>query len=69
VNYFSGISGRIDATFGTQGLLRDSIPFNLQRISVEKFNYSAIESVKYNYVRKFIYRLIQKDLIKRTVLM
>ncbi len=68
VNYFSKISEKIHATFGTQGLLKDCIPTNFQRISVEKFSHSANKTVKYNYLRKCIYKLMQKDLIKRSVL-
>ncbi len=67
VNYFSGISHKIDATFGTQGLLKDSIHTNFQRISVEKFSHSAEKTIKFNYLRKVVYKILQKDLIKRTI--
>jgi len=63
--YFQKVSGRIDATFGTQGLLEDPIHNNFQRISVEKYPYSARRILKYHYIRKIIYDLFKKGTVKR----
>ena len=64
-DFFRKIEGSIDATFGTQGLLTDSIPSNFQRISVEKFPYPACPITKFYYFRRTIHRLIKKELIIR----
>ncbi len=41
-----------DATFGTQGLLSETIPNHIQRIGFERFKYSAQQSIKAHYFRK-----------------
>lgn len=64
-SFFNSIAESIDLTFGTQGLLTDSIPTNLQRISVEKYSCSARQTINFHYFRKYIYSLMNKDLIKR----
>jgi peptidoglycan/xylan/chitin deacetylase (PgdA/CDA1 family) len=55
-----------DATFGTQGLLADPVRTNFQRIGIERYNYSSNRIVKAHYVRKMIYRSLDKDTITRS---
>jgi peptidoglycan/xylan/chitin deacetylase (PgdA/CDA1 family) len=64
-SFFDRISDKIDITFGTSGLIEDSIPSNYQRISVEKHPYTAADTIKYHYFRKFLYRCMRKDIINR----
>lgn len=64
-DFFDCISDKIDITFGTQGLMTDSILFNYQRISIEKYSYNAVKTIKYHYLRKFLYRCFKKDIIIR----
>jgi peptidoglycan/xylan/chitin deacetylase (PgdA/CDA1 family) len=63
--FFEAIANRIDITFGTSGLMNDTIKTNLQRISVEKLAGTALKTVKFHYFRKLIYQLAGKDIIKR----
>lgn len=64
-NYFNAISGKIEASFGTSGLLNDSVSTNFQRISVEKLNMPASRTVRFHYTRKIFYHIIRKDFIYR----
>lgn len=64
-HFFNSVSDKLDATFGTQGLQRDCILSNFQRISVEKLKYPASETIKYQYTRKIINRLLKRDIINR----
>jgi len=64
-HFFDAISGNMDATFGTNGLMRDSAINNYQRISVEKFNRTAKETIKFHYFRKTVYSVLKKDIIVR----
>lgn len=54
-----------DATFGTQGLLSESIPNHIQRIGFERFKYSAQQSIKAHYFRKILLTKVGKDAILR----
>jgi peptidoglycan/xylan/chitin deacetylase (PgdA/CDA1 family) len=65
-SFFRAISDKVDATFGTSGLLVDTITTNFQRISVEKSKKPAYKAVKFYYARKMIYQLIGKDSIPRS---
>lgn len=64
-SFFTKISPHVDATFGTQGLLTDVIPTNLQRISLEKHEASAVKTIKFHYLRRIIYKYRNKDIILR----
>jgi peptidoglycan/xylan/chitin deacetylase (PgdA/CDA1 family) len=55
----------VDATFGTQGLLTDTIQTNFQRIGIEKYNYTAKRIIKAHYFRKMIYHSLKKDTLTR----
>lgn len=54
-----------DATFGTQGLLTDPVDNNIQRIGIERFNFTANRIVKAHYLRKILYHFLKKDIIQR----
>jgi len=64
-SFFNSISDTIDATFGTQGILKDSISNNYQRLTVEKSEQKAINTLKFHYMKKIIYKLLNKDIINR----
>jgi peptidoglycan/xylan/chitin deacetylase (PgdA/CDA1 family) len=64
-HFFRSVAGKIDATFGTAGLLSDTVPNNYQRISVEKFPQSAERTVRFHYARKIIYDLMGRGSIIR----
>jgi len=66
VSFFNSISDRLDATFGTQGILKDSIVNNFQRLNVEKYEHKAINTLKFHYTKKIIYQLLKKDIINRS---
>jgi peptidoglycan/xylan/chitin deacetylase (PgdA/CDA1 family) len=63
--YFEEIYSAVDATFGTQGLLVDSIKSNYQRISLEKFPFPARRTVKFEYLRNIIYTARKRVVILR----
>ena len=63
--FFNGIHGKIDATFGNQGLMTDCIPENFQRISYEKTGVSAGKMTRFFYTRKIIKSLLRKNAIHR----
>jgi peptidoglycan/xylan/chitin deacetylase (PgdA/CDA1 family) len=65
-DFFKGISSYVDATFGTNGLLQDQIKNNFQRIGVETYKYEASKVLKFHFIRKLIYRKLDKDTIIRT---
>ena len=54
-----------DATFGTQGLLSESIPNHIQRIGFERFKYSAQQSIKAHYFRKILLTRMGRGVIIR----
>lgn len=63
--FFNRLTGNMDATFGTQGLLKDSSVLNHQRIGFERFPQSVKRILKVHYARKWIYGLLNRDIIKR----
>ncbi len=63
--FFNAISSQVDFTFGTQGLLTDSVSTNFQRISLEKHKASAAKTIKFHYLRRIIYQLRNKVIIPR----
>jgi peptidoglycan/xylan/chitin deacetylase (PgdA/CDA1 family) len=63
--FFKGIHGKIDATFGNQGLMTDCIPENFQRISYEKTGVSASKMTRFFYTRKIIKSLFRNNAIHR----
>ena len=65
LDLFRKISDHTDVTFGTHGLLHDIAENNYQRISVEKFDQSALKTIKFHYSRKILYKIFNKDVIKR----
>ncbi|MCL1850151.1 MAG: polysaccharide deacetylase family protein [Bacteroidetes bacterium] len=58
--FFEEIKSDVDVSFGTAGLKNDTIPFNIQRIDVEKNTVKPLKSVlkkKYlKYLGKFLYK-------------
>ena len=63
--FFNLLSPHIDISFGTNGILKDCIATNFQRIGVEKFHHSAKKTIKYHYARKVAYSCLKKDVIRR----
>lgn len=66
--FFDLIGDRIDASFGTLGLLKDEAPRNFQRISVEKSDANACRTVSYQYRRKVLLHMFKKDIIRRSLI-
>jgi peptidoglycan/xylan/chitin deacetylase (PgdA/CDA1 family) len=64
--FFRAVSDRIDATFGTQGLLKDSAVNNFHRVNVEKTKQKAYRTLRFHYLKKIIYQLLNKDRIIRS---
>ncbi len=62
--FFSQIESKVDLTFGTAGLKKDSIPFNLQRIPMEK-NQTSKEIINGQYFYYFLKRFFGQNEIKR----
>jgi len=58
-------TGIVDISFGTGGLINDSFPRNLQRVSLEKPSLPAKKLIAYQLSRKFWKVLIKADSIKR----
>jgi peptidoglycan/xylan/chitin deacetylase (PgdA/CDA1 family) len=54
-----------DATFGTQGLLSETIPNHIQRIGFERFKYTAQQSIKAHYFRKMLLSKMGRGVIIR----
>ena len=59
-------TGLFDITFGTSGLLMDTIPTNFQRISLEKPIVPARKIVSFHLLRKAVKTAIGKGEITRT---
>ncbi len=55
----------VDASFGTQGLLTDTVISNFQRIGIEKYNHTAERIIKAHYLRKILYHSLHRDTIMR----
>ena len=64
--FYEKTKDEFDITFGTQGMLHDSIGNNIQRVNVEKFKQPAHKTIKSHYARKLLYGLLGKDLIVRS---
>ena len=64
--FFDAVSDSLDISFGTQGLLTDSVASNFQRLSVEKHTQSACRTIKFHYGRRIIYKLLSREVIQRT---
>ena len=62
--FFSKIKKEVDLTFGTAGLKADSIPFNIQRIPMEK-PLSGENLIKGEYVYYLVKKIVRKNKIKR----
>lgn len=65
-DFFSAISNDIDITFGTQGMLSDTIPSNFQRVNFEKHTEAPRRVLKFHYTRRIIYKLLSREVIQRT---
>lgn len=63
-NFFKVIQSHVDLTFGSAGIKKDSISFNLQRIAMET-NHSAEEIIKTQYFYCFLKKLGVKNTITR----
>jgi len=63
--FFMSIADFVDLTFGTNGVMRDTIPFNIQRINFEKNQRHARTILIRKLIKGSIYRLLNKGLIYR----
>jgi peptidoglycan/xylan/chitin deacetylase (PgdA/CDA1 family) len=63
--FFDQVRSFANITFGTNGPLKDSIPFNLQRINFEKSLEPAKDILRYQLLRKMYYQILGKDVILR----
>lgn len=57
--------GQIELTFGTSGMISDSVKFHYQRFSLEKPPWPAGKILFHEYTRKFFRKIRRRDLIKR----
>lgn len=64
--FFSRISGWMDATFGTQGHLRDELKTHFQRINLEKFPQRTKRMLKYYYLHSIGHKILGKGIIRHT---
>lgn len=63
-SFFKAIESQVNLTFGSAGIKRDSIKFNLQRIPMEK-NELAEQLIKTQYFYCFLKKLFGKNTIVR----
>lgn len=63
-DFFKKIESKVDVTFGSAGVKKDSIEFNLQRIPMET-EYSAEEIVKTQYLYCLLKKVFGKNVITR----
>jgi len=63
--FFKLMENKVDATFGTQGMLTDPATLNHQRIGIERFSHPTKRMIKAHYFRKIIYKLLRKHIISR----
>ena len=64
--FFEEIKPDVDISFGTAGLKNDTIPYNLQRIGVEKNTSESLESVlKKEYLKYMVKFFLGKNMIYR----
>lgn len=63
-SFFKAIESQVDLTFGSAGIKKDSIKFNLQRIPMEK-NESAEQLIKTQYFYCFLKNIFGKNKIFR----
>jgi peptidoglycan/xylan/chitin deacetylase (PgdA/CDA1 family) len=66
IEFYQSISDKIDATFGTQGMLKDKALNNFHRINVEKTNQPAFQTLRFHYIKQIVYQLVNKDRINRS---
>jgi peptidoglycan/xylan/chitin deacetylase (PgdA/CDA1 family) len=57
--------GQIELTFGSAGMISDSVEFHCQRFSLEKQLWPASKILFHEYARKFYRKIRGRDLIKR----
>lgn len=62
-NLFS--SGKMDISFGNQGLRKDEFPANIQRINLEKQVLPAHQLLAYEYAKKIYHGLRRKAYVQR----
>ena len=58
-------SGKIDISFGNQGLRKDDFPANIQRINLEKQVLPAHQQLAYEYAKKIYNGLRRKEYVQR----
>lgn len=63
-SFFKAIQSKIDLTFGSAGVKRDSVEFNLQRVPMENVD-SAEELIKTQYMYCLLKKLVGKNKIVR----
>jgi peptidoglycan/xylan/chitin deacetylase (PgdA/CDA1 family) len=59
-------TGLVDVSFGTGGLIKDSFPGNMQRLSLERPLLPAKKNIAYQLSRSVWKALIKADIIKRS---
>ncbi|HRN41610.1 MAG TPA: polysaccharide deacetylase family protein [Vicingus sp.] len=62
--FFKKIESKVDITFGSAGIKKDSISFNLQRIPMET-NLSAEKIIKTQYFYCLLKKIFKKNIITR----
>ncbi len=63
-SFFKAIQSKVDLTFGSAGVKRDSVEFNLQRVPMENAD-SAEELIKTQYMYCLLKKLLGKNTIVR----
>ncbi|MBE3142811.1 MAG: polysaccharide deacetylase family protein [Planctomycetes bacterium] len=56
-DFFRAIESQVDLTFASVSLRRDSVPFHLPRVDLEKTSDFAANGLKFCYIKNFIDRL------------
>ncbi|MBN1183881.1 MAG: polysaccharide deacetylase family protein [Bacteroidales bacterium] len=64
-SFFDAVAKNFDATFGNQGMLEESVSMNIQRITIEKSGDIAAKAIKYQYIKRFVYQIMNKHKIIR----
>jgi peptidoglycan/xylan/chitin deacetylase (PgdA/CDA1 family) len=55
----------VDLTFGTAGIRDDKIKFNIQRIPMDKNRAGAMNTIKWQFFKYLVYKMIGNQLVKR----
>lgn len=55
----------VEYSFGTAGIKKDEVPFNIQRIPIEKHDSSAEKTIKTEYALYVLKRIFNRHIIRR----